>query len=67
MPFASSCAPSRPSTASSYDNVLSIDASHWRSLLNKAVVQVGGLERRGQQPINAPATFTSAAAFRLSP
>lgn len=24
----------------SYDNVLAIDASHWRSLLNKAVVQV---------------------------
>ena len=23
----------------SYDNVLSIDPSHWRSLLNKAVVQ----------------------------
>lgn len=26
----------------SYDNVLAIDASHWRSLLNKAVVQVRG-------------------------
>lgn len=43
------CLPARPC---SYDNVLSIDASHWRSLLNKAVVQVrmrvhasvGGLE-----------------------
>ena len=29
-----------PAQPCSYDNVLSIDASHWRSLLNKAVVQV---------------------------
>lgn len=36
MPVCPAC----PALPCSYDNVLSIDASHWRSLLNKAVVQV---------------------------
>lgn len=35
-----------PLCVCSYDNVLAIDASHWRSLLNKAVVQVRAAGQR---------------------
>ena len=56
-----------PCLPCSYDNVLSIDASHWRSLLNKAVVQVRHMcacvrwEAYNNNTINAAACLPVAA------
>lgn len=45
-----------PHSSASYDNVLAIDASHWRSLLNKAVVQVRQRAPSAAQPAAQPST-----------